>query len=85
MSRLQELENPELVSGAKRRRSGPRAPLISLDQPGRLRAMHVCAVLSVSRATLYVRMRSGLYPKPDGYEGRFPYWKTSTIRAFVIA
>jgi predicted DNA-binding transcriptional regulator AlpA len=85
MSRLERLENSELVSGTKRGRSGPRAPLISLDQPGRLRALHVCAVLSVSRPTLYARMRAGLYPKPDGYEGRFPYWKTSTIRAFVIA
>lgn len=59
------------------------APLISLDQPGRLRVAHVLSLLAVSHSTLYAGMRSGRYPKPDGFDGKVPYWKTESIRAFL--
>jgi hypothetical protein len=70
----------------KRRKSGhtrPRQPIISLDQPGRLRVAHLLAILGVSHSTLYAGIRSGRYPKCDGRDGAFPFWRTSTIKAFL--
>lgn len=66
-------------------------PIISLEQPGRLRVAHLQALLSISHTTIYQRIKTGLLPKPDGWDlpdrpegkqGR-PYWKTSTIRSFL--
>ena len=65
----------------KAKRGGAEAPIISLDQPGRLRTRHLLALFAISRATLYVRLGEGSVPKQDGYDGRYPYWNTSTIRA----
>lgn len=59
------------------------APTISLDQPGRLRVAHVLALLAISHSSLYAGMRMSRYPKPDGYDGKLPYWNTDTIRAFL--
>ena len=70
----------------RRRRRGhtiAKAPLIGLDQPGRYRVAHLMAVLGVSHATFYARLREGRYPPADGKDGRFPYWKTSTIKTFL--
>jgi hypothetical protein len=60
-----------------------RAPIISLDQPGRLRVAHLLAVLAISHATLYAGLKTGRYPPPDGRDGKFPYWKTGTVKAFL--
>jgi len=57
-----------------------KAPIISLDQPGRLRVAHLLSLLSVSHSTLYAGIKSGRYPKPDGIDGKIPFWWTSTVR-----
>jgi hypothetical protein len=61
----------------------PVAPLISIDQPGRLRFAHLMALLSVSHQTIYARIKTGQIPAPDGYDGVRPYWNTRTIRALL--
>lgn len=67
------------------------APLIPLDQPGRLRLSNLQALFACSHATIYNRMEQGLLPEPDGYDlpnrpkgkrGR-PYWYTATIRPLL--
>jgi predicted DNA-binding transcriptional regulator AlpA len=62
-----------------------KAPLINLDQMGRLRVSHLTALLAVSRSTLYAGIASGRYPEPDGKDGKKPYWLTTTIKAFLEA
>ena len=68
-----------------RRKSTPRRlPLqISLDQPGRVRVGHLLELLSTSHATFYRRVAEGVYPKPDGYDGKRPYWRTDTVRELL--
>lgn len=65
-----------------------KAPVISLSQPGRLRMANLMAIFSCSHTTIYQRIKTGEFPKPDGYDwpqrpvgkqGR-PYWNTETIR-----
>ena len=58
-------------------------PQISLNEPGRLRVTNLLALFGVSHSTLYARIQAGVYPKPDGQDGRFPFWKTSTIKQFL--
>jgi hypothetical protein len=60
-----------------------KAPTISLQQPGRLRIANLMALLSISHQTLYVRLKSGLVPPPDGYDGVRPYWFTESIRPLL--
>ncbi len=60
-----------------------RPPMISLDQPGRLRVGNLMAILNISHATLYAGLKTGRYPKPDGRDGNFPYWNTASIRNFL--
>jgi predicted DNA-binding transcriptional regulator AlpA len=62
-----------------------KAPLIDLSEPGRLRVAHLLALLGVSHSTFYSGTKSGRYPKADGKDGNFPYWKTSTIKRFLDA
>lgn len=69
--------------GKRNGHTRPEAPAVSLDQPGRLRVANLMHLLSVSHAHLYQGMTCGLYPKPDGHDGRRPYWKTETIREFL--
>lgn len=64
-------------------RRKPLAPLISLDQPGRLRFANLMALLSVSHQTLYSQIKGGSVPHPDGYDGNRPYWFTSTIKPLL--
>lgn len=74
------------VVGGKRKRNGhtrAKAPIISLDQPGRLRVAHLLSLLSISHATLYAGLKSGRYPQPDGFDGKMPFWQTATIRAYL--
>jgi hypothetical protein len=61
----------------------PRAPIISLDQPGRLRVANLLALFACAHTTFYDRLAKNLYPKPDGYDGKHPWWRTSTIKAFL--
>ena len=81
---MQNLE-PKPLDAASGQRGHTKAkpPLISLHEPGRLRVAHLLALLGVSHSTLYQRMDAGSYPKPDGYDGKFPFWKTSTIKRFI--
>lgn len=61
------------------------APTISLDQPGRLRVAHVLSIYGIAHSTLYDGLRRKRYPQPDGYDGKMPYWMTTTIRQFLEA
>jgi predicted DNA-binding transcriptional regulator AlpA len=72
-------------SPKQRGHTRPKAPLISLDQPGRLRVAHLMALLAVSHSTLYERLKQGVFPKPDGFDGRCPWWRTSTIKSLLEA
>jgi len=82
MSDLQDSGGP-VMSPPKRGWRVPKAPVIGLDQVGRLRVAHLLAILACSHSTLYAGLRTGRYPKPDGYDGKFPYWMTTTMKAFL--
>ena len=58
-------------------------PLISLDQPGRLRVANILAIFNFSHSTLYARLRMKRFPPPDGRDGAMPYWHTSTVKTFL--
>ena len=58
-----------------------RAPLMKLDQPGRLYVGNLMFMFQCSHQTVYARIATGVYPEPDGRDGRRPYWLTSTIRS----
>jgi len=73
----------ESVKGRKNGHTRARAPSISLDQPGRLRVAHLLCILSVSHSTLYSGIKKGRYPKPDGHDGKIPYWNTGTLKIFL--
>lgn len=82
----------EKVARSPRTHARPaKPPIISLDQPGRLRVANVQALLGVSHTTVYRRIGEGLLPPPDGWDlpeqangrrGR-PYWNTSTIKNYL--
>ncbi len=61
----------------------PQAPTIDLAQPGRLRVAHLLCLLGVAHSTLYLGLKTGRYPAPDGYDGKMPFWRTDTVRAFL--
>lgn len=61
----------------------PRAPLIDLNFPGRLRTAHVLAVCALSHSSLYQRMNAGTFPPPDGKDGGQNYWNTHTILIYL--
>lgn len=67
----------------QRGHTAPKAPLISLDQPGRLRVAHILALLAISHSTWYAGIRTGRYPPPDYRDGKVPFWRTSTIKALL--
>lgn len=62
-----------------------KAPLVNLSEPGRLRVSNVMALLNISHSTLYAGIKTGRYPSSDGRDGKFPYWKTNTIKEFLDA
>ncbi len=69
-----------------KKKQGHAKPLpltLDLNQPGRLRVGHLMNLFSISHATLYARLMTGSLPKPDGRDGKRPYWKTSTVRALL--
>ncbi|MDP9586028.1 UNVERIFIED_ORG: hypothetical protein J2791_005343 [Burkholderia contaminans] len=69
-----------------KRKSGhtkPRAPQISLHEPGFIRVAHFQALLGdLSHSAFYARLKLKRIPPPDGRDPR-PYWKTSTVREFL--
>ncbi|WP_330969268.1 hypothetical protein [Lysobacter sp. A3-1-A15] len=68
---------------SKRERRGhvlPQAPLISLDQPGRLLTRHVLALSGWSHSKLYKKLKEASFPAPEK-DGRVNYWTTDTVRA----
>ena len=56
-----------------------RAPLMRLDEFGRLSLANLMYLFQCSHQTVYDRIRRGKYPGPDGYDGRRPFWQTSTV------
>ena len=77
----------EQVSAPEKKTSGhtkAKAPIISLREPGRLRVAHVMSLFGVSHSTFYAGVKKGRYPAPDGKDGKLPYWKTQTIRQFLL-
>lgn len=65
-----------------RRRSHvqPKAPLISVNLPGRLLTCHVLALSGWSHSTLHQRISDGCFPAPRK-DGRLNYWTTDVIRS----
>ena len=64
-------------------RHGHAAPLPVPEALGglkRLRVGHLMNLLAISHATLYARLKTGAIPRPDGKDGKRPYWRTSTVR-----
>jgi predicted DNA-binding transcriptional regulator AlpA len=82
-------EHPVNTAAPPKKQRGHARPLpvvtIDLSQPGRLRVGHLMSLLSISHSTCYARLGEGTIPPPDGKDGRRPYWKTSTILAFLNA
>lgn len=62
-----------------------RPPLIGLDQPGRLYVGNLMAIYGVSHSALYERLADGRLPRPDGRDGRRPYWLTTSVRNHIAA
>ena len=66
----------------KRRKTGhvrPKAPVIALDQKGRLGTDNVLAVANWSHSTLYNRIAAGQFPSPQK-DGRRNFWTTDVVR-----
>lgn len=67
---------------APKRRSGhakPRAPLISLDQPGRLYTGNVLAVANFSASSLFQRIKEKRWPAPHR-DGHRNFWHTHEVK-----
>jgi predicted DNA-binding transcriptional regulator AlpA len=62
----------------------PAPPQFDISGPGRLRVANLLVLFGISHSTLYARMRVGAFPRPDGMDGRIPFWHTSTIRAALV-
>lgn len=56
---------------------------VDLSKPGRIRIGHMMTLFSVSHSTLYKRIESSVIPKPDGKDGKRPYWLHETVRPLV--
>jgi predicted DNA-binding transcriptional regulator AlpA len=65
-------------------KSAARAPRICLTQHGHLHIDNLMHLFDCSRQTIYVRIRNGTLPKPDGKDGSRPYWLTQTILPFFV-
>lgn len=59
----------------------PKPPLIPITESGFYSLANVMAITGWSRATLYRKMKQGLFPKPDSPVQSFKcYWKISTVK-----
>jgi predicted DNA-binding transcriptional regulator AlpA len=63
----------------------PRLPIIDINSPGRLRSGHILALCGFAHSTLYARMKSGDFPRPDGKDGGLNFWNTDTIKSYLEA
>ena len=59
------------------------SPHDSLSNFRRIRVLQLLQLLSISKATFYARLKAGHYPKPDGYDGKMPYWHQKTAYDFL--
>jgi hypothetical protein len=41
------------------------------------------SLFGLSHSTFYERRNDGVLPPPDGYDGRRPYWRRDTVRAYL--
>ncbi len=57
----------------------PQAPVIPLDQPGRLLTRHVLALSGWSHSKLHRKLKEASFPAPKK-DGRINYWTTETVR-----
>ena len=74
------------TAAKKAKRSGhskPLAPPASLGDLARVRVGHLMSLLGIAHSTVYERLDSGAIPPPDGHDGRRPFWRVSTVRAFL--
>lgn len=76
------------TSGSKEKpRNGHTRPMAltftDLSKPGRLRTGHMMTLFSVSHSTLYKQIKSNVIPKPDGKDGKRPYWLHESVRPFL--
>ena len=89
MKRIRRTRAMQQVGSNKPKRCSshvqPRPPVIDLNGPGRLRTAHVLALCGISHSTLYARIKTGVFPKPDGADGKLKYWNTQTIRALLAS
>lgn len=74
--KISHLQNRRSTNGHTR----AKAPLVSLDEPGRLRVSAMLYFYGVAHSTFYAGLKKGRYPAPDGYDGTIPYWHTHTVR-----
>lgn len=56
-----------------------RAPLMSLEQEGRLYVGHLMFLFQCSHQTVYAKIARGDLPRRDGRDGRRQYWLTSSL------
>ena len=49
----------------------------------RLRVGNILYLFNISHSSLYRRIKDGSFPKPDGKDGKRPYWLTSTIKPIL--
>jgi len=73
------MTSQDTLTSPQSRRRRARAPLMTLDQPGRLYVAHLMHLFQCSHQTIYSRVAQGAYPRPDGYDGKRPFWHTSTL------
>lgn len=54
-----------------------------LEDLRRVRPREFANLLGVGRTTLYSGLKTGRYPRPNGYDGDKPYWFQKEVRAFL--
>ena len=71
------------LKSAKNGHTKAKPPMIDINGNGRYRVSNLLAMFNISHSTLYAGFNSGRYPKPDGYDGKIPFWNTKTILLFL--
>lgn len=83
-----DLSRSVASQGGPKRQTHTRArPLTGIDMSSsvRLRVGHMLTLFSISHSTLYTRMAAGQIPKPDGRDGKRPYWSAAKVQVFLLA
>jgi hypothetical protein len=55
----------------------------NLEQFARLRVKDLTRLLAVGHTQFYAGLKSGRYPRPDGRDGKRPYWTVRSVREFL--